>query len=258
MQEYKINLLAIGFLLTFCVKVFAQSETTKPIGKIIYLQQTEATEEKKRNGLSYLLFNQNESLYIQTGAPATAVVNPNWDQSSYSAGDKLGFPIYKDHRARHILFRTFCYKRELGSHCVVEDTLGTIDWLIDPSVHMRFGAYECLKATGHFRGRDYEVWFTPDIPISSGPFKLGGLPGMILEARTTDGLAQFLFQSLELSPDMDGQIQKPEGSYTGLNYEENKVAFINNLKKIAAESNAEGSGQITIGEMPANAWIEVW
>jgi len=134
----------------------------------------------------------------------------------------------------------------------VEDTLGDIDWVTGASAHKRFGTYECMKAAGHFRGRDYEVWFTPDIPISSGPFKLGGLPGLILEARSTDGLVQFLFQSLELSPELDGIIQKPEGSYTGLNYEENKAAFINTLEKIAAESNTEGNGQITIGEMPAN------
>lgn len=243
----------------FCLfGVVYQNQAQNPLGKITYLQQTETSEEKKRNGVSYLLFNQNESLYIQTGAPATAVVNPNWDQSSYSAGDKLGFPIYKDHHSRKILFRSFCYKRELGTHCVVEDTLGAIDWLIDPSAHKRFGVYECLKATGYFRGRDYEVWFSPDLPISSGPYKLGGLPGLILEAQSTDGLVHFLFQSLELSPDLPGNIQKPEGTYTGLNFEENKAAFMNNLKTIAAESNASGDGYITIGEMPANAWIEVW
>ena len=68
----------------------------------------------------------------------------------------------------------------------------------------------------------------------------------------------FFFQCLEISSEISGTIQKPEGTYTGLNYEENKAAFINTVKKIAAESNAEGGGVVTVGEMPKNAWIEVW
>lgn len=250
-------LLLVVFFICF-TKAMGQQNNITPLGQVIYYQQADVSGEKNQNGLSYLLFNQEASLYIQSGAPASAVVNLNWDQLSYNAGDKQGFPIYKDHRARKILFRTFCYKRELGSHCVVEDTLGAIEWQIDPSAHKRFGVYECLKATGHFRGRDYEVWFTPDISISSGPYKLGGLPGLILEAHSTDGMVHFHFQSLELSPEISGSIQKPEGAYTGLNYEENKAAFVNNVKKIAAELNAEGGAVITVGEMPANAWIEVW
>jgi GLPGLI family protein len=45
--------------------------------------------------------------------------------------------------------------------------------------------YKCLKATTTFRGRDYEVWFTPFIPIRQGPWKFNGLPGLILKAIDT-------------------------------------------------------------------------
>ena len=51
--------------------------------------------------------------------------------------------------------------------------------------------YTCQKATCHFRGRDYVAWFAPDIPVRQGPWKLGGLPGLILKAHDTDSLYTF-------------------------------------------------------------------
>ena len=39
--------------------------------------------------------------------------------------------------------------------------------------------YTCHKATTRFRGRDYIAWYTEEIPFPYGPFKFGGLPGLI-------------------------------------------------------------------------------
>ncbi len=40
----------------------------------------------------------------------------------------------------------------------------------------------CIKATCRFRGRDWTAWFAPDIPVNDGPWKLHGLPGLIIYA----------------------------------------------------------------------------
>lgn len=39
----------------------------------------------------------------------------------------------------------------------------------------------CNKATLTFAGRRYTAWYTPEIPISEGPYKFNGLPGLIVE-----------------------------------------------------------------------------
>lgn len=58
------------------------------------------------------------------------------------------------------------------------------EWEITDSVKTVIG-YECFKATAEFRGRKWTAWFTPEIPIQDGPWKLCGLPGLILEAYDT-------------------------------------------------------------------------
>ena len=51
--------------------------------------------------------------------------------------------------------------------------------------------YDCIMASTDYRGRHWNVWFTPDIPIQDGPWKLSGLPGLILEATEDSGQHQF-------------------------------------------------------------------
>ena len=54
-------------------------------------------------------------------------------------------------------------------------------WEMQDSTKQVLG-YTCQLATARFRGRLWYAWFTLDIPIDNGPWKLGGLPGLIMEA----------------------------------------------------------------------------
>ena len=57
--------------------------------------------------------------------------------------------------------------------------------------------YQCQRATCHWRGRDYEAWFTSAIPLKSGPWKFGGLPGLIMKIYDTKHLYTWEAVSVE-------------------------------------------------------------
>ena len=58
--------------------------------------------------------------------------------------------------------------------------------------------YHCTQATCSYAGRQYNVWFTEDIPVSFGPWKLCGLPGLIIKAETVDGDYRFVMAGIEI------------------------------------------------------------
>lgn len=57
--------------------------------------------------------------------------------------------------------------------------------------------YKCQSATVKFRGREYEAWFTSDIPLNFGPWKFQGLPGLILEVMDTKNEYHFIANGIK-------------------------------------------------------------
>ena len=51
--------------------------------------------------------------------------------------------------------------------------------------------YLCQKANGEFRGKTWNVLYTEDIPTAAGPWKLQGLPGLIVYAADDEGIHTF-------------------------------------------------------------------
>lgn len=64
---------------------------------------------------------------------------------------------------------------------IIDEDWEKPEWEIDDSTKVIMD-YECVMACANFRGRKWIAWFAADIPIQEGPWKLCGLPGLILEA----------------------------------------------------------------------------
>ncbi|HNL38731.1 MAG TPA: GLPGLI family protein [Saprospiraceae bacterium] len=199
------------------------------------------------NGEATLLFNKSRSVYINNCAPK-GYISYLTDSGTMvnESGDPEGFPIYKMHPEKQIYYKTHTVLSK--KKAVVRDTLGAIPWEIFPEFK-QFGPYSCQKAIGAFRGRTYEVWFAPDIPIPSGPYKLGGLPGLILEAQSIDGFVKFLFVKLEFSQATGSFIVPPHGKYLGLNYYELQIAEDEQSLQYEKEAKARGN-EMTISRDP--------
>ena len=78
------------------------------------------------------------------------------------------------------------------------EPLDMIDWNISDSTKNILG-YECIMAEADYHGRHWTVWFSPEIPIQEGPWKLQGLPGLILEAYEPSGQHTFIATGIENS-----------------------------------------------------------
>jgi len=87
-------------------------------------------------------------------------------------------------------------KEWMFNNYLITDTLPGIAWQIHRDT-ATFGSLHCQKATCHFKGRDYTAWFCPDLPLHVGPWKLNGLPGVIVDAYDVKKEVEFTFDGVE-------------------------------------------------------------
>lgn len=71
--------------------------------------------------------------------------------------------------------------------------------------------YNCQQAETTFLGRKWTAWFATDIPVADGPWKLQGLPGLILAAEDADHY--FKFECIEIENVSNEAMRQPVGKY---------------------------------------------
>jgi GLPGLI family protein len=202
-----LKILSILTVFVFYINSFSQD-----MKGIVYYGQLESMGMKAPIGHDYssvLVFTKNQSSYITKNDSLEKghVYENNIIEkgSEYfartKATNKYGFRYFFD------LTKDSLYSRDLGFQ-YVQEKLPKIDWTIT-SETQKIGIFVCTKATAEFRGRNYTAWFTTEIPLPYGPWKLHGLPGLILEAYDTKKEVFFYFKSLEYPTKTLLKVEKP-------------------------------------------------
>lgn len=86
---------------------------------------------------------------------------------------------------------------------VMKELLDKINWVVQPD-QKKIGNYQVQMASAFYRGRNYTAWFCPELPYRFGPWKLQGLPGLILEAY--DDKQEVVFRFLRFESPEPGEI----------------------------------------------------
>lgn len=168
---------------------------------LVHYGQIESIGLKSANGPdfnSYLAFDNNQSYYVT----AKDSLETKDFKRRYKSDDglrvisfpgglltDLGRQVYYDKSNDSL------YWNQWRLFYVKEKT-PKINWILD-TITKQIGNYKAHKATGFFRGRHYTAWYTLDIPLPYGPWKLQGLPGLILEAYDKDKEMYIYFKSIE-------------------------------------------------------------
>ena len=87
-------------------------------------------------------------------------------------------------------------KEKVFNNYIVEEPVANFNWEIKSDT-ATIGGLPCQKAIGNYKGRNWTAWFCTDLPFNAGPWKLNGLPGLVLQAYDSKKEVQFLFTSLE-------------------------------------------------------------
>ncbi len=107
------------------------------------------------------------------------------------ASTRFNFYITKNHNKNQMIFDDQIF----NEYYTYLEPLKEIRWELTDYKDELLG-YEVQKAVAYYGGRRWEAWFTHQIPISDGPYKFNGLPGLILKIYDSENHYVFLAESL--------------------------------------------------------------
>mgnify|MGYP001163826649 FL=1 len=178
---------------------------------------------KKNTEKNYVLaFNSTESFYTeQEKIDVGEGGGYNW-MATYM-GNNIG-KLYKNTQEKVTVNET----EMMGKFFLITDPIENKKWKMTGE-SKKIGQYTCYKATyekevtervfsfgsqnqnqNNMETKTVEVvaWFTPEIPVSTGPSWYQGLPGLILEVN--DDKTTILCTKIVLNPDEKSKIKRPK------------------------------------------------
>lgn len=158
--------------------------------------------DTKQTEVLYLFSSSQTSVFMNNNAAKADEIKKNVERMLQSgsidmnkAGHKTSdFPleIYKNlHEGK-----TMAKNKLAEKNYIYHELQVPLEWNIT-SESKEYLGYSVQKATTSFAGRDYEAWFTMEIPLPDGPYVFSGLPGLIVELYDTQKHYHFSLLSID-------------------------------------------------------------
>lgn len=150
-----------------------------------------------------LIFNNQKSIYrlVKKEKPEKVVVNDQNGNVSLNVQipDSVHYLIVSDLKTKTITSKNFITEDNGETYKAYNTTEPfSINWKLSNSETLKIGNYNCKSAAAEFRGRRYVAWYTEQIPLSVGPWKFNGLPGLILKVEDESGEVKFYAEEVEI------------------------------------------------------------
>lgn len=146
-----------------------------------------------------LSFNNSQSLFMELNElnEENQVINDEEDSNKMIV-------ILKSDTKRFVLNdleKDSLYAQEIffKHRPITKEKTPNINWKLQDTLK-NIANFKCQLAIGEFRGRVYYAWFTNEIPVKFGPWKLQGLPGLILEANDDKNEIIYKAKKINIKP----------------------------------------------------------
>lgn len=209
--------IAAALLLSLVMAGSLKAQTFQ--GKVKYLVTHDWV--KKIAGLDYMPAAHKERMAYMFASRATwseyAYLSFSTQASRYEESEETPerYSGYSHKLDEYIIYRdlenskTIDLIKLLGRVYMIEDETWNPQWKILNDMR-EIAGHICMNAqwTDTIKGQKIIAWFALDIPVSSGPERFGGLPGLILEVNINNGALIISAESIS-EEDMGGKIQPP-------------------------------------------------
>lgn len=132
----------------------------------------------------------------------------------------------------------------MGRKFLIKGDLPTLDWKLTGE-QKKILDYVCQKAVLQDTSRNVVAWFTPQLPVPTGPNDYGQLPGLILELNVDEGQRVMVAQKVELRAPGKEELEIPTKGKDVTEEEFNRIRD-EKLKEMGAQPGGRGGMRVII------------
>lgn len=143
-----------------------------------------------------LVIGKNASVYTSLDRLNRKLVDDGKAKAEPAAPNAPFKPVSQQDYYFFVKENLFFIKEKIYNEYLAEEKAPKINWKTTKDT-ASFSGIACKKATAYFKGRNWIAWYAPELPFQSGPWKLNGLPGLIVEAYDDKQQVQFHFAGMD-------------------------------------------------------------